>query len=217
VGGDPHFLAFGDGESGKTNLLRTYLRGLIASATPGEAQIAILDYRRTLLDVVPHQYLLAYAGAAPAAMDVVARLREVLTSRLPGSDLDAATLRRRSWWEGPELFVVVDDYDLVVTPSSSPLLPLVDFLAQGRDVGFHLVIARRSGGASRALFEPLLQRLRELGTSGLLLSGDRQEGQLLGPHAPAQQPPGRGLLVRRRRPSVLMQVAWTPAPEPSSD
>jgi DNA segregation ATPase FtsK/SpoIIIE, S-DNA-T family len=217
VGDDPHFLVFGDGESGKTNLLRTYLRGLVAGTTPGRAQVAVVDYRRTLLDVVPHEHLLAYAGAAPAVMEVVARLRDVLTTRFPPANLDSATLRHRSWWEGPELFVVVDDYDLVVTPSSSPLMPLVDFLAHGRDLGFHLLVARRAGGASRAVFEPLLQRMKELGTSGLLLSGDRQEGALLGPYAPAAQPAGRGLLVRRRRLAALMQVAWTPVPEPSSD
>jgi S-DNA-T family DNA segregation ATPase FtsK/SpoIIIE len=217
VGDDPHFLAFGDGESGKTNLLRTYLRGLVDAAPPARVQVAVVDYRRTLLDVVPREFLLAYAGAAPAVMEVVARLREVLTSRLPGPALDPATLRRRSWWEGPELFVVVDDYDLVVTPSAAPLLPLLDFLAHGRDLGFHLVVARRAGGASRAMFEPLLQRLKELGTAGVLLSGDRQEGPLLGSHAPAPQPPGRGILVRRRQPAALMQVAWTPAPDPASD
>jgi S-DNA-T family DNA segregation ATPase FtsK/SpoIIIE len=145
-------------------------------------------------------------------MDAAARLREVLLSRLPGPNLPATALRQRSWWSGPELVLVVDDYDLVVTPSASPLMPLADFLAQGRDLGFHMLVARRAGGASRAAFEPVLQRLKELGSPGLLLSGDRQEGPLLGPYAPAAQPPGRGLLVRRRQAPALLQVAWTAPP-----
>jgi S-DNA-T family DNA segregation ATPase FtsK/SpoIIIE len=215
LGGDPHFLAFGDAESGKTNLLRTYLAGLAATSTPERVAIAVVDYRRTLLDVVPPDHLLAYAGALPAVMEIVARLHEVLSSRLPGPNLDAASLRSRSWWSGPELFVVVDDYDLVVTPSASPLLPLLDFLAQGRDLGFHMVVARRAAGSARAIFEPVLQRLRELGTPGILLAGDRQEGALLGSYAPAPQPQGRGLLVRRRQSAVLMQIAWTPPAEAS--
>jgi S-DNA-T family DNA segregation ATPase FtsK/SpoIIIE len=208
--GDPHFLVFGDGEAGKTGLLRTYLAGLMARSTPDQVRIVLVDYRRTLLDALHSDFLWAYAGAVPAVMDAVARLREVLTARLPGADVSVADLRRRGWWTGPELYVVVDDYDLVVTPSSSPLMSLVDFLAQGRDLGLHLVLARRAGGASRAMFEPVLQRLKELGTPGILLSGDRQEGPLLGPYPPAPQPPGRGLLVRRRHPAALTQVAWLP-------
>jgi ESX secretion system protein EccC len=149
-------------------------------------------------------------------MDMVARLLEVLRGRLPGPDLSATALRQRSWWSGPEVLVVIDDYDLVVTQTANPVLPLADLVAQGRDLGFHLLVARRAAGASRAAYEPVLQRLRELGTPGLLLSGDRQEGPLLGPHPPLPQPPGRGLLVARRQ-AALVQVAWTPLPEPPSD
>jgi S-DNA-T family DNA segregation ATPase FtsK/SpoIIIE len=215
AGGEPHFLVFGDGESGKTNLWRVFLTGLVARSAPAAAQVVVVDYRRTLLDVVPEPFLRAYAPSSVAAAGTVQRLVEVLVSRLPGADVSAAQLRERSWWSGPELYVVVDDYDLVVTPGSlNPLAPLADFLAQGRDLGFHLLVARRAGGAGRAVFETVLQRLRDLGTPGILLSGDRQEGQLLGPNAPAPQPPGRGLLVRRRQPACLVQVAWLPPRPP---
>jgi S-DNA-T family DNA segregation ATPase FtsK/SpoIIIE len=213
VGAEPHLVVFGDGESGKTNLLRTYLAGLMARSDPERTSFVIVDYRRTLLDAVEPRYLLAYAGSAPAAADAVRGLCGMLAARLPGSEVSVEELRRRAWWTGPELYVVVDDYDLVVTPSANPLLLLVDFLAQGRDVGLHLLVARRSGGASRALFEPVLQRLRDLGTQGLLLSGDRQEGPLVGGVAPMPQPPGRGVLVRRRQPPRLVQIAWSGAAE----
>jgi S-DNA-T family DNA segregation ATPase FtsK/SpoIIIE len=211
AGGEPHFLVFGDGESGKTNLLRTYLAGLTARCRPSEAAVVVVDYRRTLLDAVHADFLASYAGSAPAVEEAVRALRATLTARLPGPEVSIDELRGRAWWTGPELYVVVDDYDLVVTPTTNPLLPLLEFLAQARDVGVHLVVARRSGGASRALFEPVLQRLRDLGTPGLLLSGDRQEGPLLGGQTPMPQPPGRGILVLRREPARLVQVAWTPA------
>jgi DNA segregation ATPase FtsK/SpoIIIE, S-DNA-T family len=211
AGGDPHFLVFGDSESGKTNLLRTYLAGLTARSRPSEAAIVVVDYRRTLLDAVQPSFLSAYAGSAPAVMAAARALHETLTARLPGADVSVAELRRRGWWSGPELYVVVDDHDLVVTQSTNPLLPLLEFLAQAKDLGLHLLVARRSGGAGRAMFEPVMQRLKELGTPGLLLSGDRQEGALLGSHAPMPRAPGRGLLVRRRQPARLVQVAWSGA------
>jgi S-DNA-T family DNA segregation ATPase FtsK/SpoIIIE len=215
AGGEPHFLLFGDGESGKTNLCRVLVEGLVARSTPEQAQVVLVDYRRTLMDLVPESFLRAYAPSSPAAAMAVEGLVDVLVARLPDAGVPVARLRERSWWHGPELYVVVDDYDLVVTPGGlNPLMPLVDFLAQGRDLGFHLVLARRAGGAGRALFETVLQRLQDLGTPGLLLSGDRQEGPLLGSQAPSPQPPGRGMLVRGRQPTRLVQVAWSPPRAP---
>ena len=74
-------------------------------------------------------------------------------------------------------------------------------------IGLHLVVARRVAGAARALYDPFLQTLRESGTSGLVMAGDRGEGQLFpGVHA-AAQPPGRGLWVRRGEPVRLVQTA----------
>jgi len=63
------------------------------------------------------------------------------------------------------------------------------------------------GGAGRGILESLLLRLRELGSPGLLLSGDPGEGPLLGSYRSGVQPPGRGLLVRRRERPSLVQVA----------
>lgn len=209
TGGEPHFLIFGDGESGKTNILRTFLLGLISAQPAKDFQVMVVDYRRTLLGVVPPEYLLGYAGAEPAATAQLVETAQVLTRRLPPADISIERLRARSWWHGPEVYVVVDDYDLVATPSGNPLILLLPLLAQAKDVGLHVVVARRTGGASRGILEPLLLRLRELGTPGLLLSGDPQEGALLGSSRSAPQPPGRGILVRRHERPSLVQIAFS--------
>lgn len=96
----------------------------------------------------------------------------------------------------------------MVTQSGNPLSPLLDLLPQARDIGLHLILARRCGGVSRALFEPMLQRLRELDTPGLLMSGNRDEGPVFGNLRPSPQPAGRGTLVRRRDGAQLIQTAW---------
>jgi len=82
-----------------------------------------------------------------------------------------------------------------------------DVLPPAKDVGLHLVICRRSGGAARALYEPVIQRLRDLGSPGLVGSGNRDEGALLGTAKPALLPPGRGFLVGRRYGTQLVQIA----------
>jgi len=207
---DPHFLVFGDIESGKTALLRLMAAGIVDAYPPGAAQILLVDYRRSLLGAVPDTHLLAYAGSEPALAPMMADLAEGLRARLPGPDVTAEQLRNRTWWTGAELFVLVDDYDLVAGPSGNPLDVLLGFLPQAKDVGLHLVLARRVGGAGRSLYEPVMQRIRELGSPGLVLSGPRDEGALVGDVKPSVQPPGRGNLVSRRSGVELIQVAWLP-------
>jgi DNA segregation ATPase FtsK/SpoIIIE, S-DNA-T family len=116
---------------------------------------------------------------------------------------------------GRRYVVLVDDYDLLPAAGGSLLLPLLDLLGLGRELGFHLVLTRRVAGAARAAFEPVFQRLRELGGSGLVMSGDPGEGPLLGGQHAAALPPGRGFLVRPPGPPTLVQVAYRPPPAAS--
>ena len=204
---DPHLMVFGDGESGKTTLLHTILQELMTRRSEAGAQILVGDYRRTLLGVVPDGYLLAYAAAEPTLVDAVSEISQALINRLPRPDLSAEQLRTRSWWTGPEVYVVVDDYDLVATPAGNPLLPLVTYLPQATDVGLHLILARRVAGVGRALYEPVLSRIRELGSPGIILAGDPSEGALLSNVKASALPPGRGVLVHRRERPDQVQVA----------
>jgi S-DNA-T family DNA segregation ATPase FtsK/SpoIIIE len=169
----------------------------------------VVDYRRSLLGEVPDEYLLNYLTSAAQAQPALRDLASYLEGRIPGPDVTPDQLRNRSWWTGAEVFVVVDDYDLVATQQPSPVLALQPLLAQARDTGLHVVLARRSGGACRALYEPLLQTLRDLATPGLLLSGSRDEGPLLGNQWPRPAPPGRGRLVSRDGGVELVQTAWS--------
>lgn len=206
---DPHFLAFGDVESGKSSLLRALITGICETNTPDEALILVGDYRRGLLGVVDQPHLLGYAGAENTLTDLVNQCATAMRNRLPGPDVTPDQLRNRSWWRGPDLYVVIDDYELVATAGRNPVLPLLEFLPQARDIGLHLILARSSGGAGRGLYEAVIQRVRELGSPGLVMSGGKEEGALLGDVKPSPQPAGRGTLVSRRHGTELVQVAWT--------
>jgi S-DNA-T family DNA segregation ATPase FtsK/SpoIIIE len=209
-GADPHFMVLGDAEAGKSTFLRALLAGAQARTGPDKAMFLVIDYRRTLLGATRGDQTWAYCGAAPAAAAAVKELADGIVERLPPATLTPKILAERSWWTGPEFYVIVDDYDLVASPSGNPLLPLVDMLAQGRDLGLHVILARRVGGMARGGFEPLLGRLRELRQPGLVMSGDAGEGPVIGNVKAAAQPPGRGLLVRRKKPPLLVQTAWVP-------
>jgi DNA segregation ATPase FtsK/SpoIIIE, S-DNA-T family len=159
----------------------------------------VVDQRRGLLDLAGLPNLAGYACATATIDRAVDRLYRELTDGVPAG-------------ARPRHVVLVDDYDLLPAAAGSPLLPLLDLLGLGRELGLHLVLARRVAGAARAAFEPVFQRLRELGGSGLVMSGDPAEGPLLAGQKAVPLPPGRGFLVQPRRPPTLVQVAYSPPP-----
>jgi DNA segregation ATPase FtsK/SpoIIIE, S-DNA-T family len=205
-GTDAHFLVFGDTECGKSNLLRLIADSVVARYTPDQARIIFIDYRRSLLDSADTEHRIGYAPSSAAAVPLIGEVRDAMSKRLPPPDLTPQQLRSRSWWQGSDLFLIIDDYDLVAG-ASNPLLSLADLLPQARDIGLHVVLARSAGGAGRAMFDPVIQRIREMGSPGLLMSGSKDEGALLGGVRSQPQPAGRGWFVERRTGSRLVQTA----------
>jgi len=206
--GDPHLYAFGDAECGKSNLLRIIGRTIVERSTPEKALFLVADYRRSLLGAFPEEFLLGYAPSAQVLTEMVGALKQAVTKRLPGPDVTTDQLRNRSWWSGPEVYVLIDDYDLVAGGGSNPFASLVELLPQARDIGLHVILVRRAGGAGRSLYDPIIQRMRELDSPGFLMSGNKEEGALVGNLKPSPQPPGRGTLVRRSDGVQLVQTAW---------
>ena len=206
---DPHLVVLGEPRCGKTNVLRVIAEQAAARYSPDEAKLIVLDYRHNLLDLAGRPHTLAHGFTSAHATGIVNQVVTGLSKRLPPADITPERLRARDWWQGPELFLLVDDYDLVGTASGSPLLPLLDLLPLGRDIGLHLVIARSMGGAGRALFEPVIQRLRESGSPALIMSGTKEEGVLFGTVRAEPMPPGRGRLVTRQG-VRLVQTAYLP-------
>ncbi len=83
------------------------------------------------------------------------------------------------------------------------LLPL---LPQGADIGLHLIVARRTAGASRAMMNQVIRRSWELGAPAMLLSCPREEGSFLGTVKPKVLPTGRAQYIDRRRTVRLVQT-----------
>jgi S-DNA-T family DNA segregation ATPase FtsK/SpoIIIE len=205
---DAHVIALGDADAGKTTFIRAVARRIIDTYTPAQARILLVDHRRSLLGEVPKEYQLGYGTDTASTTKLAEATAAGVRGRLPGPEVTPEQLRKRNWWTGPELFVLVDDYDLVTTAMGNPLAQLMEFLAQGRDIGLHVVVTRRMGGAGRALYEQFLTRLRDVGAIGLLMSGDKNEGQLIGGQKAEELPPGRAKLVTRRGEPRLVQLAW---------
>ncbi|MFE4973713.1 type VII secretion protein EccCa [Kitasatospora sp. NPDC056651] len=210
----PHLVVIGDSESGKTNLLRLLVDGITSAYTPAEARIMLIDFRRGLFDFVPEEYRLGHAVAVDVLKQVVQGAARAMEGRVPGESITPARLKLRDWWTGPELFIVVDDYDLITAPiTGHPFAPLLDHLAQGTELGLHLIVARSANGAGRAMSDPLMRRLLDVNTPAVLLSCPPSEGVLFGSVKPRELPPGRALHISRRR-TVQLQTARVPEPVP---
>jgi DNA segregation ATPase FtsK/SpoIIIE, S-DNA-T family len=209
-----HLLILGDGDCGKTAALRTICRELVRTTTAAECQLFLVDFRRSLLDVVDREseHLGGYLASADAVDALLPSLADGLRARVSTSNATSMQLRTRSWWSGPEIYVLIDDYERVATDRGNPLTPLLEFLPQAEDLGLHVVVARRSRGAARAMFEPFLAGLRDVGCMALLMSGSSDEGFAIGSVRQSPMPPGRGTLITRQGDAQLVQVAWSPPP-----
>ncbi len=207
---EPLLYLYGDADSGKSSMLRGVVHEIMRLYGSNEAKIFAVDYRRALLGEIPQEYLGAYLTSHELAEGGMGELAAFFRSRIPGPDVTPEQLRTRSWWTGAEGFVLIDDYDLVATSQGNPISVLAPLLAQAGDLGLHVILTRRTGGASRAAYDPIIQRMTDLGATGILLSGNPEEGQLIGKVKAIPSIPGRAQIVSRDRGLVAAQLLWVP-------
>ncbi|MFC7306823.1 type VII secretion protein EccCa [Streptomyces monticola] len=216
-GSDQHLLVLGDSECGKTNLLKLIVEQLTARYTDEELVFGVFDPRRGLRGLVPEPYRGGYAYNTKLANALATGIAKELDKRMPDESVNHDTLTNLVTFRGPRIVILIDDYDILTTAGQQPLEPFLPYISSAQDIGLHFVLARRVAGLSRAMYEPLLTTLRESGTSALVMTGERTEGQLFPGLYASTQPPGRGTLVRRGRAHQLIQTALTPLTETAAN
>lgn len=219
LGAGHHLLLYGDAGSGRTTVLRrllAFLDGRVRDTGPRRLDpenptdapslaVHLVDPARSLLDLAELPSVATYAATRAASEQLAARLAAILRERLPADGATVRDLRRGPCWAGPVHVLVVDDYDLLCGALGGPFGELVDLLAFSRDVGLHVILARRVAGSQRAAFEPFSQRLREIAPVVLVLSGSPEEGPVAAGLTARPFPPGRGLLRIDRQPAQVVQ------------
>lgn len=224
----PHFVLAGAAECGKTAGLATFAQGIMDVYTPEQAKMFVISPDNALAQYVPSEYLgryqlREYAGdGMPRAatgklvdgyvsredqiLDLDAHLQEVLTPRLRPDDAtqeEIASGHRR--WQGPEIFVLVDNEETLETWQNASagwgtpfaLQNVANLVGRADEVGLHVIVARRIDEWPRGEYTPLMRALKQQQSPGLVMAGSRNEGVILRSTFAADQPAGRGVYVTR--------------------
>jgi S-DNA-T family DNA segregation ATPase FtsK/SpoIIIE len=207
-----HFVILGSTGCGKSTVLGALLESIRTRFTKDEARVLLIDYRRQHMDAVPEEQSIGYLTSARDVVDNLPFVTEKLRARRAPDGVTSQQLKERSWWSGPEIFVVVDDYHMVAQRGQmNPLDPLRDLIVDGRDTGFHLIAARNIAQADSAMYDTVLGQVKNLNSSGLIMDGTKMDGMLIGDVKPTKQPVGRGILVEPLTSTKdLVQAAWNP-------
>ncbi|MGY2114343.1 type VII secretion protein EccCa [Nocardia gipuzkoensis] len=207
-----HFIVLGSTGSGKSTTLAALLASIQRQYDPSQARVLLVDYRRRHLETVPQEMLIGHVTNERDVRDALPPLVEKMRSRRPPENVTTRQLAERSWWSGPEVFVVIDDYHMIAQRGAmNPLEPLKDILVDGRDTGLHVIAARNIAQADTALYDNVIGQMKNLNSSGLIMDGSKLDGVLISDVRATKQPPGRGIYVEpmsSRR--DLVQVAWVP-------
>lgn len=197
-----HLFVVGSRGAGKSTVIDTVLAGL-STKIPDDVRILLLDHRRTHLGTVPNELLAGYSAATSSTTELVSAAAVTLTERLPGPDITPAQLKARDWWEGPEIYLVIDDLELI---DDSHLQKLNALLPHAVDIGLHLVVGRSAGGIGRHLYQPFLSTFKDQLPTVVLLDASKDEGAIFGVR-PTPQPPGRGMWIDHAGTPTTVQIA----------
>ncbi|WP_297628029.1 type VII secretion protein EccCa [Nocardia sp.] len=208
-----HMIVLGSSGCGKSTVLASLLESIRRQFDKDQARVLLIDYRRRHLDAVPADMLIGYLTSERDVAEGLPSFVDKMRSRRAPMGVTSQQLKQRSWWTGPEIFVVIDDYHMVVQRSMmSPLEPLKDVIVDARDTGLHIIAARNIAQADSALYDNVLGQMKNLNSSGLIMDGSRSDGMLLGDVKPTKQPVGRGIfiepMISRRD---LVQAALLPS------
>lgn len=215
-----HLMVTGRRECGRTTTLATIMSEIGRLYAPGassapppapgrpSAQVWLVDPRRQLLTALGSDYVERFAYNLDGVVAMMGELAAALAGREPPPGLSAEELLSRSWWSGPEIFLIVDDIQQLPPGFDSPLHKAVPFVNRAADVGLHVIVTRTFGGWSSAGSDPMLRALHQANAPLLVMDADPDEGFIRGKMKGGPLPRGRGLLMAEDS-GVFVQVAAT--------
>ncbi|GAA1099474.1 type VII secretion protein EccCa [Tsukamurella strandjordii] len=225
-GREAHMFAVGESGSGRSGLVHTLIEAISERyPTIDDGAIALLDPKRVHRGAfAPNPKNIGVHGSELG--DFLQKWQDKLVEwmgegetdpmkvtyrRIP-DDIDSAALARRDWWTGPEIFLIIDDYDTVVGRGdrTNPITQTVKLMNDGVIRGFHVVLILNDAEfLYKSGSDPMVQFMTTQSSMALAMSADKftvdiggERGQRFGVPGRGRFHPGRGAT------SGLVQVAW---------
>ncbi|MCV7089858.1 type VII secretion protein EccCa [Mycobacterium interjectum] len=206
-----HLVITGQTKCGRTTACATLMREIGRVYAPGAeastsqvvtgqagrpaAQVWLVDPRRQLLSVLDSSYVHRFASTPTAVKQRMDELAQVLAPRMPSDDVSVDQIGQRHW-QGPEVFLIIDDSERLPAGYDSPLVPIAPFVQAGADVGLHIVYTRLFGAFMAGLgADPVLRLLRDATEPLLVMDSDPDPGFVKGKWKGHSMPRGRGFLM----------------------
>jgi S-DNA-T family DNA segregation ATPase FtsK/SpoIIIE len=219
---DRHLLIAGKGRCGRTTVCATVLAEIarlyaldeagVARGRPG-AQVWLVDPRRQLHAVLGASGVHRFASTLDSVRARMMELAAVLTGRLPQDDSDGGGQMLQRSWDGPEIFLVIDDGERMPGGFDSPFISIEPFVQAGRDVGLHIVYTHSFGAFSTQMgANPVLRMLRTAFEPMLIMDSDPDPGYVQGRWKGHPMVAGRGFLMNSAESGetgIYVQVADT--------
>ncbi len=201
-----HLLAGGPSQSGRTSLLHTLALSVIARYSPAEAWIVLVDGTQgSLRRLAAYPHVLAWISNEEDLATNIAFLEEELKYRREVAGQPEAD-------HFPEIFFIIDDYDLTTEAISIPktfLSMIGKTIRRDSNLGFHFLLSNIAQNLGRDS-DPLIRQLKLL-RSGISL-GNVEALEALGGRATTamrrqELPEGRGYFLNSKQ-TRLVQFAY---------
>ncbi|WP_454793814.1 FtsK/SpoIIIE domain-containing protein [Mycolicibacterium lutetiense] len=214
---DGHLVVMGDAKCGKTTTLRTLatqLDAYVSAAPVGRKPIVmVFDLRETLLGAIQTNNLApgGYVYRLSQVREAVEHLKGLVANRASDEVLDQDELLRRrtassAAFEGPEIFILIDDYEGFVQGYDDPFDPLKSVIEMGARSGVRLIVSHAKDQGVWQMNRGFLPKARVAGAPVLLMSDKDLTVNLVGRVKGMVLPAGRGLYIERDR-SMMVQAA----------
>ncbi|SOJ57048.1 ESX-5 secretion system protein EccC5 [Mycobacterium simulans] len=201
-----HLMITGQAKCGRTTACATLMREIGRVYAPGAeasagqragrptAQVWLVDPRRQLLNVLGPSFVHRFASTPTAVKQRMEELAQVLAPRMPSDDVSVDQIGHRHW-QGPEIFLIIDDSERLPGGYDSPLVPIAPFVQAGSDVGLHIIYTRLFAPFMAGMGDPIVRLLRDATEPLLVMDSDPDQGFVKGKWKGHSMPRGRGFLM----------------------
>lgn len=214
---EPHLLILGEAKSGMSETIGTIITSIAERyPTKEDAVVLLYDPKSSSLERIPETNLYAVVTNDDDFKREIQKLidEHSTSARTVPEGATLADRQARNWWTGPEIFIVVDDWEQAAPHQSVKPVPVHELIhwvrKEGYERGIHVIIALNTNEIGvRTLADPVIKEMHASRTPVVMLSTDKLHGAFGSAKFADFGNPGRARYVETAAGrDDRIQVAW---------